>query len=148
MVNLFHSFLFVYRSEDEDDYEMPDHEINKLLIVTQASAHLPARYSRHEGYDRTGDYTSRVKMSQDLEHAINDGLSYYEDELNVQGWIPQSGSYKTVNVITQETFDKMASKSSQKSANPEVPPPPPSSLVCCSYGNQRAMLLPQFSTLL
>lgn len=120
---------FTDLSEDEDDYEMPDHEINKLLIVTQASTHLPARYSRHEGYDRTGDYTSRVKMSQDLEHAINDGLSYYEDELNVQGWIPQSGSYKTVNVITQETFDKMASKASQKSANPEVPPPPPSSLV-------------------
>lgn len=121
------------RSEDEDDYEMPDNEINKLLIVTQASAsasaHLPARYSRHEGYDRTGDYTSRVKMSQDLEHAINDGLTYYEDELNTMGWIPNSGSYKTVNVITQETFNKMASKSSQKSSNPEVPPPPPSSLV-------------------
>lgn len=114
-------------SEDEDDYEISDHEINKLLIVTQASSHLPARYSKHEGYDRTGDYTSRVKMSQDLEHAINDGLAYYEDELNVQGWIPPSGSYKTVNVITKEAFDKMASAS--KNADPEIPPPPPSSLV-------------------
>lgn len=121
---------FTEWSEDEDDYELPDNEINKLLIVTQVPSHLPARYSRHEGYDRTGDHTSRVKMSQDLEHAINDGLSYYEDELNSssQGWIPNAGSYKTVNVITQETFDKMASKSSQKSSNPEVPPPPPSSL--------------------
>ncbi|KAK3912719.1 La-related protein 1 [Frankliniella fusca] len=120
---------FTEWSEDEDDYEISDHEINKLLIVTQASFHLPARYSKHEGYDRTGDYTSRVKMSQDLEHAINDGLAYYEDELNIQSWIPTSGSYKTVNVITQETFDKMASASNQKNANSEVPPPPPSSLV-------------------
>ena len=90
---------------------------------------MPARYSKHEGYDRTGDYTSRVKMSQDLEHAINDGLFYYEDELKSHGWIPNNSSYKTVNVITQEAFDKMASKSAQKSINPEVPPRPPPSLV-------------------
>lgn len=124
---MFYNFLLYSRSEDED--ELPDNEINKLLIVTQASSHMPARYSKHEGYDRTGDYTSRVKMSQDLEHAINDGLFYYEDELQSHGWIPNSGSYKTVNVITQEAFDKMASKSAQKSTNPDFPPRPPSSLV-------------------
>ena len=32
-------------------------------------------------YDRTGDHKSRVKMSQDLAAAINDGLYDYEDEL-------------------------------------------------------------------
>ena len=32
-------------------------------------------------YDRTGDHKSRVKMSQDLASAINDGLYDYEDEL-------------------------------------------------------------------
>ena len=32
-------------------------------------------------YDRTGDHTSRVKMTQDIVKAINDGLYYYEEDL-------------------------------------------------------------------
>lgn len=40
---------------------------------------------------------------------------------------PSSGSYKTVNVITQEDFEKMAPRAPRK-VNPEVPPPPPPSL--------------------
>lgn len=36
---------------------------------------------KHEGYDRTGDWTTRVKMSQAIEQAINDGLYYYEEDL-------------------------------------------------------------------
>ena len=39
---------------------MSDGEINKLVIVTQT----PHRPKKHEGYDRTGDFTSRAKMSQ------------------------------------------------------------------------------------
>lgn len=35
------------------------------------------------------------------------------------------GSYKTINVISQEDFEKMAPKAPRK-VNPEVPPPPPS----------------------
>lgn len=46
------------------------------------------------------------------------------DDLQVQ---PSSGSYKTVNVITQEDFEKMAPRAPRK-VNPEVPPPPPPSL--------------------
>lgn len=34
------------------------------------------------------------------------------------------GSYKTVNIISQEVFEKIAPKAPRK-ANPEVPPPPP-----------------------
>lgn len=63
-------------SGDESD-ELSDREINKLLIVTQSSS----RPLKHEGYDRTGDWTTRVKMSQDIEQAINDGLYYYEEDL-------------------------------------------------------------------
>ena len=37
------------------------------------------RPKKHEGFDRTGDFCSRVKMSQDLAQVINDGLKYYED---------------------------------------------------------------------
>lgn len=32
-------------------------------------------------FDRTADITSRVKMSQEMAMAINDGLFGYEDEL-------------------------------------------------------------------
>ena len=86
-----------YRSEDEsDDYELSDHEINKLLIVTQTSQ--PSRYPKHEGYDRTGDWTSRVKLTQDLEQAINFGLQYYEETL----WTQQ----EWVTLLTNNSFKK------------------------------------------
>lgn len=35
-----------------------------------------------------------------------------------------TGSYKTVNLISQEAFEKMAPRAPRKT-NPEVPPPPP-----------------------
>jgi len=115
-------------SEDEsDDFELSDHEINNLLIVTQTSQ--PPRPRKHDGYDRTGDKTSRVKLTQDLEQAINIGLQLYEDNLwGDQDWVKSTPpSYKTVNVITQEDFEKMAPRMPRK-VNPEVPPPPPPSL--------------------
>ncbi|XP_015600652.1 la-related protein 1B isoform X3 [Cephus cinctus] len=117
-------------SEDDEDYELSDRDINKLLIVTQTTAAIPSRIPKHEGHDRTGDWTTRVKMTQDLEQAINDGLFYYEEDLWTEdgqryGSVSSVGSYKTVNVISQEVFEKMAPKAPRK-ANPEVPPPPPS----------------------
>ena len=39
---------------------MSDGEVSKLLIVTQT----PQRPKKHEGFDRTADSVSRVKMSQ------------------------------------------------------------------------------------
>ena len=72
-------YFFLTRSEDDDDYELTDEQIDKLLIVTQS--HPSTRHAKHEGYDRTGDKTTRVKMTQELEQAINDGLYYYEEDL-------------------------------------------------------------------
>ncbi|XP_015127084.1 la-related protein 1B isoform X2 [Diachasma alloeum] len=120
-------------SEDDDDYELSDGDINKLLIVTQIAPSsqvvTTSRIPKHEGHDRTGDWTTRVKMTQDLEQAINDGLFYYEEDLWTEdgqryGSSSSIGSYKTVNVISQAAFEKMAPKAPRK-ANPEVPPPPP-----------------------
>lgn len=110
-------------SDDESDYEFSDRDINKILIVTQVRHRAP----KHEGYDRTGDWTSRTKITQDLEQVINDGLNNYEDDL----WIiedKKASSYKTVNVISQEDFEKMVPKVA-KVVNPEVPPPPPPTYV-------------------
>lgn len=117
-------------SEDDDDNELSDRDINKILIFTQTNAVSSSRIPKHEGHDRTGDWITRVKMTQDLEQLINDGLNYYEEELWRQsfqryGSSSSIGSYKTVNMISQEDFEKMAPKAPKK-ANPEVPPPPPS----------------------
>lgn len=72
-----------FRAEEESD-EVSDRDINKLLIVTQTQlpvVAVPTRAPKHEGYDRTGDWTTRVKISQDLEQEINDGLYYYQEDL-------------------------------------------------------------------
>lgn len=112
-------------SDDEGDYELSDNDINKLLIVTQTSQ--PSRSIKHDGHDRTGDWTTRTKMTQDLEQAINIGLQYYEENLwSSHDWV-QSDSYKTVKLITQEDFDKIAPRPPKK-LNQEVPPPPPPSI--------------------
>lgn len=82
-----------------------------------------SRAPKHEGYDRTGDWTTRVKITQDLEHEINDGLEYYQDDL----WHRErtnSESYKTVTIISQADFEKIAPPA-PKIQNQEVPPPPP-----------------------
>ncbi|RZC34939.1 la-related protein 1 [Asbolus verrucosus] len=117
-------------AEDDSD-ELSDHDVNKLLIVTQT----PSRPPKHEGYDRTGDKTTRVKITQELEQAINDGLYYYEEDLwhNLDFDRSAFGSYKTVNVISQEAFKKMAPPAPKKQ-NPEVPPPPPPVLSNTSDG--------------
>ncbi|CAG9760376.1 unnamed protein product [Ceutorhynchus assimilis] len=116
-------------STDDDIDELSDKDVNKLLIVTQApQAHQApsTRAPKHEGYDRTGDWTTRVKMSQDLEQAINDGLYYYEEDLwhDIDFDRSSVGSYKTVTVISQEDFRKLAPPAPKKQ-NPDTPPPPP-----------------------
>ena len=71
----FESPVFFHRNDSDSDCdELSDGEISKLLIVTQT----PARPRKHEGFDRTSDFCSRVKLSQDLAQVINDGLCYYE----------------------------------------------------------------------
>lgn len=111
-------------SEDDEDYEMTDEQIDKLLIVTQTQP--STRPVKHEGYDRTGDKTTRVKMTQELEQAINDGLHYYEEDLWSKQEQKSSGasSYKTVQIITQDLFEKINPQANKKQYN-EVPPPPP-----------------------
>jgi len=116
---------------DDSDYELSDGEINKLLIIT------PQRPKKHEGYDRTGDHKSRVKMSQDLASAINDGLYDYEDELwdqsDTDQWIATSKDgirEERVSIVSQEEFQKIkpgsqnGNQTGQKD-KPKVPAAPP-----------------------
>lgn len=119
------NFTDNWSDDDESDYELSDRDINKILIVTQVAA--GHRAPKHEGYDRTADYTSRTKITQDLEQVINDGLYNYEEDLWTSD-APVSNNYRTVNLITQADFEKMAPKVS-KHSNPIVPPPPPPTYV-------------------
>ncbi|KAL1459331.1 hypothetical protein WDU94_011325 [Cyamophila willieti] len=118
-----------WQSEDEND-EISDTDINKLLILTQktsSSLQQPtsARPIKHDGHDRTGDWTTRVKISQDLEAVIDLGLQMYEENLWDHAPSRSSGNYKTVNVITQEDFERLVPQAQRKVSNPETPPPPP-----------------------
>lgn len=76
--NIFTYRVPFFRASEDDSDELSDRDVNKLLIVTQTTS---SRAPKHEGYDRTGDWTTRVKITQDLEQAINDGLYYYEEDL-------------------------------------------------------------------
>jgi len=69
MINEFYRY-----DSDTDLDELSDGELAKLVIVTQT----PGRPKKHEGFDRTGDFVSRAKMSSELAKIINDGLIYYE----------------------------------------------------------------------
>lgn len=112
------NFTDHYSDDDESDYEFADRDINKLLIVSQVH-----RAPKHEGYDRTADYTSRTKITQDLENVINDGLVNYEEDL----WITSNTAkdYRTVNLISQEDFEKLAGNAGRSQRNQQPPPPPP-----------------------
>ena len=66
------------RSDDEEEeYEMSDTEVNKIIIVTQT----PPCLKKHPGGDRTGYHVPRSKMTANLAKIINDGLYYYEMDL-------------------------------------------------------------------
>lgn len=106
--------------DEEDNYEISDSEINKILIVTQT----PPSMRKHPGGDRTGDHTPRSKISAEMMKVINDGLYYYEQDLWEDELMMDFEKFKTVNMISKETFDQIT-PGSEKVENQEVPPPPP-----------------------
>lgn len=60
------------RSDDEVD----DEHIQKLMIVTQMPPSSPR--TKAASSDRTGNFTTRAKMTVEIAQAINDGLYFYE----------------------------------------------------------------------
>lgn len=78
-------------SDEETDGEIDDHDVNKILIVTQTPPYL----RKHPGGDRTGQHTSRAKLTSELAKVINDGLFYYEQDLWDDNYEPE---YATIKV--------------------------------------------------
>ncbi len=101
---------------DTDLDELSDGEISKLVIVTQT----PSRPRKHEGFDRTGDFVSRAKMSQELAQVINDGLVYYEEgrmmtdeseeETDDDGWVSVYDTLSTQSGILISRFPTVSDR--------------------------------------
>ncbi|CAL4059464.1 unnamed protein product, partial [Meganyctiphanes norvegica] len=114
----------------ESDYEISDDVVNKILIVTQSPPPPTGttRPPKHEGVDRTGDWTKRAKITSELAKVINDGLYYYEKDLwEDSEWFPQeeSTTQQQVTMISQEVMESLRPNQPSIPSNQEVPPPPP-----------------------
>ncbi|XP_042857661.1 la-related protein 1B-like isoform X2 [Penaeus japonicus] len=125
-----------WSDDEESDYEISDQDVNKLLIVTQSPPSVIGgtsnRPAKHDGFDRTGDWTTRVKITQELAKVINDGLYNYEQDLwDGNEWFPKSADAQSaarmqqVTMISQEVMDSLRPNNPPVPANQEVPPPPP-----------------------
>ncbi|KAG1679551.1 La-related protein 1 [Nymphon striatum] len=112
---------------DESDNELSDGELNNLLIVTQSppASKSPAastRLQKHEGHDRTGDWTTRVKIIQELNHVIDDGRYYFEQNFCSD---KSDGIPKKVDLISREEFNhRLPQAITIPNSNPPPPPPP------------------------
>ncbi|XP_065839160.1 la-related protein 1-like isoform X2 [Oscarella lobularis] len=107
-------------SDDEDDDEFHDDDINDILIVTQ----LPAAFRKHPQGDRTGNYVSRAKMTSEFAEIINDGLYYYEIDLqNDESYQSKkeelSHSFQKIGLVSEDQFAALVT-----SQNPDASPKP------------------------
>uniref|UniRef100_A0A7N5ZUU3 HTH La-type RNA-binding domain-containing protein n=1 Tax=Anabas testudineus TaxID=64144 RepID=A0A7N5ZUU3_ANATE len=114
-------------SDEDTDGEIDDHDVNKILIVTQTPPYL----RKHPGGDRTGHHTSRAKLTSELVKVINDGLFYYEQDLWDDTYEPEYATikqevenFKKVHLISREQFDCLTPEP-PVDPNQEVPPGPP-----------------------
>ncbi|KAJ8298225.1 hypothetical protein KUTeg_024756 [Tegillarca granosa] len=108
-------------TDDESDYEITDSDVNKILIVTQT----PPSLRKHPGGDRTGDHVPRSKMTAEMMKVINDGLYYYEQDLVSEDLTSDFNQFRTVNVISKETFEHITPASGPQTKQALPPPPPP-----------------------
>jgi hypothetical protein len=128
--------------DDDDEDSIDDNEINKIYIITQPRNYASLGGANASGaggsiasssgsssqqqlssttpstvkqYDRTADFNTRTKITQDLAKQINDGLNYYEQDLiGASGDVKHTRNYrenKTVNMISQEEFHRLRTRS-------------------------------------
>lgn len=110
--------------EELDDYEISDHDLSKIIIVMQTP-----RKSGEQVYDRTGDWTTRVKVTQEMGQIINDGLFYYEQDLWARFGDSAAKQHKTLGLISKEDFEIYSGSPKKNSGFSSPPPPPPSTFV-------------------
>ena len=108
---------------DYDDYdEISDQDLKKIILVTQS------RKGSHLN-DRTGDWTTRVKMTQEMAKIIDDGLFYYEQNLMLNQQGASAKQHKTLGYISRKDFELYSGSPKDKKENSySTPPPPPPTL--------------------
>lgn len=85
-------------SDEDSDCEIDDHDVNKILIVTQTPPYL----RKHPGGDRTGNHVSRAKLTSEFGKVINDGLYYYEQDLWKEDYEPEYAMIKVIQWVFGE----------------------------------------------
>ncbi|XP_041453585.1 la-related protein 1-like isoform X3 [Lytechinus variegatus] len=119
-----------WSDDDDEDYEISDNDLNKIIIVTQT----PPCLKKHPGGDRTGYHVSRSKMTANLAKIINDGLYYYEMDLwdedltkgDIAALAASTGThtpFSKIQTITNEEFSCLTPE--KPHTRQAVPPAPP-----------------------
>ncbi|KAH7645645.1 la-related protein 1-like protein [Dermatophagoides farinae] len=108
---------------DYDDYdEISDQDLKKIILVTQSR-------KGNQLNDRTGDWTTRVKMTQEMAKIIDDGLFHYEQNLLLNHQGSNTKQHKTLGYISREDFELYSGSPKDKKENAySTPPPPPPTL--------------------
>ncbi|OTF81265.1 la-related protein 1-like protein [Euroglyphus maynei] len=109
-----------YSNYDDYDDEISDQDLKKIILVTQ---------SRKGSNDRTGDWTTRVKMTQEMAKIIDDGLFYYEQNLLLNQHGTSTKQHKTLGYISRKDFELYSGSPKDRKENAySTPPPPPPTL--------------------
>uniref|UniRef100_A0A8C1YGA7 La ribonucleoprotein 1, translational regulator n=1 Tax=Cyprinus carpio TaxID=7962 RepID=A0A8C1YGA7_CYPCA len=106
-------------SDEDSDCEIDDRDVNKILIVTQTPPYL----RKHPGGDRTGNHTSRSKLTCELVKVINDGLYYYEQDLWDDTYEPEYATIK-VKALANKLFGAPEPSAIARSLPTAVPASP------------------------
>lgn len=89
-----------WSSGESFDDDMDNDHITQLVIITQ----VPPIPRKHSGSDRTGNYTSRSKLSVNISQTISDGLYLYEKGL-MSSDSTKKDKYNKLGVISQTEFE-------------------------------------------
>lgn len=63
---------------------MQKDKVNRTLnrqFIKQNANTITISASKHEDYDQTGDWITRMKMLQNIKQVFSDELYYYEEDL-------------------------------------------------------------------
>lgn len=105
-----------------DEYDqISDQDLRKVMLITQCMK----KSTGQDLHDRTGEWTTRVKFTQEMASIIEDGLYQYLQQLLQNNDCDLTNKqHKTLGYITQEDFNNYTG-SPKKDSTYLIPPPPP-----------------------
>eukprot|EP01135_Chromosphaera_perkinsii_P005453 Nk52_evm2s352 gene=Nk52_evmTU2s352 len=109
-----------YESSDseESDVELDDEDIDKILIVTQTPP--PKKQEK----DRTADFKSKREITQEWADMINNGLYFYELDINDYEQDVEDSADTKVDVVPEDEFAEKQAAVKIKSPVQQTPKTP------------------------